>query len=653
MAGSKNASPKQASAPNNDSQAAPLQTPPEDLAPMSSLFLKSLLDNIPPPIYYKDKDGRYLGINKAFTEVYGWTEPEFVGKTVFDVLPREKAEFLHSKDIELFQNPAVQTFEIRMTNASGSICDTVFNKALLTDSEGNVSGLIGVTIDVTGRKSAEGELRESEALYRELFEAESDAIFLIDNETGTIIETNGAATELYGYGHAELLAMRNSDLSAEPEDTRKVTTDTPLISNEIVIIPLRLHRKKNGLVFPVEITGRFFVRHGRPVHICAIRDISGRKQAEEALQESEERYRRLIKAVTGYIYTIRMQDGRPTETEHGEGCLSVTGYTTDEYRANPDLWHQMIHPEDRDTVIRHSEKMHLEYNPISIEHRIIHKNGEIRWIKNTPAPRFNKEGEIIAADGLIEDITERKMIEEQLRQIQKLESLGQIAGGIAHDFNNAINAIMGFSTLAQRHIDKDSRAFRYLEDIIAVSDRAASITKSLLTFSRNRSIDIQQIDLNEITRDIGRLLLSLMGTGIRVKLDLSDTKLVILGDCCLLDQVLMNLATNARDSMPNGGEFVISTDTAEMDIEFIRTHGYGKCGKYALLSVSDSGTGINPAIREKIFEPFFTTKEVGKGTGLGLSISYGIIKQHYGYIDVQSETGKGTVFKIYLPLIRK
>jgi PAS domain S-box-containing protein len=494
----------------------------------NGLFLKYLLNAIPSPIYYKDTEGRYLGLNKSYAALYGRPETEFIGKTIFDFMPRDKAEFFHSKDIELLQDSAPQTFEAQMTDFCGALRNMVFNKATFTDSEGRVSGLIGVIIDITGRK-----------------------------------------------------------------------------------------------------------------------------QTEKALQESEDRYRRLVKAVSGYLYTIRMQDGKPDGTEHGTGCLSVTGYTTDEYAANPDLWIQMVHPEDREMVTKHSEKMFWESAPISIEHRIIHKNGMILWIRNTSTPRLNDQGEIIACDGLIENITERKMIEEQLRQSQKLESLGQIAGGVAHDFNNAINAIMGFCTLAQRHVDGDSRAFHYMEDILAVSDRATNITKSLLTFSRNRNIDIKPIDLNKTTVAMGHLLLNLMGADIRLALNISDKELVILGDSGLLDQVMMNLATNARDAMPKGGEFIISTEPAGMDIDFIRTHGYGKLGQYALLSVSDSGTGIDPKTIEKIFEPFFTTKEVGKGTGLGLSISYGIIKQHHGYIDVYSETGKGTTFKIFLPLIRE
>jgi CheY-like chemotaxis protein len=212
---------------------------------------------------------------------------------------------------------------------------------------------------------------------------------------------------------------------------------------------------------------------------------------------------------------------------------------------------------------------------------------------------------------------------------------------------------MGFCTLAQMHTKADSPAYHYLDDILSVSDRVTNITKSLLAFSRKQIADIRPIDLNKTAGIMGKLLLNLIGENIRLRLNLVDKDLVIMGDSGQIDQVLMNLATNARDAMPNGGDLIISTGEAELDIEFIRTHGYGTCGKYALLTVEDTGAGFDAKTKERIFEPFFTTKEVGKGTGLGLSVSYGIVQQHNGFIDVYSEAGNGTVFKIYLPLIEE
>lgn len=246
--------------------------------------------------------------------------------------------------------------------------------------------------------------------------------------------------------------------------------------------------------------------------------------------------------------------------------------------------------------------------------------------------------------------TEREQIEMRLHHSQKLEAVGQLAGGVAHDFNNILTAIISYGTVLQMKLEAEDPLRQPAERILAAAERAAALTQSLLAFSRKQPANLRVLDLNELIRKAEKLLSRFIMEDIEFKVHLASEALIIMGDPGQIEQVLMNLITNARDAMPDGGTLSIETKTAVIDEEFISSHRYGNPGPYALLTVSDTGVGMDKEMQTKIFEPFFTTKEVGKGTGLGLSIVYGIIKQHTGFITVYSEPGIGTVFNIYLPV---
>ena len=250
------------------------------------------------------------------------------------------------------------------------------------------------------------------------------------------------------------------------------------------------------------------------------------------------------------------------------------------------------------------------------------------------------------------NVSEQRKLQQQLLQAQKMEAVGQLAGGIAHDFNNILTAIMGYGSLLQMKINGDALLNDYVKQILDGANRAAEVTKSLLAFSRKQIINPSPADLNDVVRGIEKLLSRLIGEDIEITTTLSSKDVVSMVDAGQIEQVLMNLTTNARDAMPDGGRLFLRTEVVELDDFSVQRYGYGEPGMYAVLSVSDTGIGINQEIREKIFEPFFTTKETGKGTGLGLAMVYGIIKQHGGYINVYSEPGNGTTFKIYLPAMQ-
>jgi two-component system cell cycle sensor histidine kinase/response regulator CckA len=380
-------------------------------------------------------------------------------------------------------------------------------------------------------------------------------------------------------------------------------------------------------------------------------DITSRKLAELALTQSEQRFRRLIESVTDYIYSAEVESGRVVRTNHGPGCASVTGYTSEEYWNDPELWNRMIFDADRNTVIDQTKSI-LSGKPIApFEHRIIHKDGSIRWIRNTSVPHYDAEGRLAYYDGLIADITPVKTLENQLRQAQKMEAVGQLAGGVAHDFNNILTAIIGYAHLLLMKIHENDPLRAFLDPILVSAERASHLTSSLLAFSRKQVSDLRPVDLNKIVKRVEHLLVSIIGENFEFQTKLSSQNMMVLADSMQIEQVLMNLSTNARDSMPNGGTLLFRTEEIMLAEDFVRNHSYGIPGQYVSLSVSDTGIGIDENTQSKIFEPFFTTKEVGKGTGLGLSIVYGVIKQHNGFIDVSSAPGKGSTFTIYLPLL--
>ncbi|OGW56012.1 MAG: hypothetical protein A2Z46_07800 [Nitrospirae bacterium RBG_19FT_COMBO_55_12] len=291
----------------------------------------------------------------------------------------------------------------------------------------------------------------------------------------------------------------------------------------------------------------------------------------------------------------------------------------------------------------------------NVWHGVFHnrkKNGELFWEAAAISPIQNDEGTITNYLAIKEDITERKKLEEQLRHAQKMEAVGQLAGGIAHDFNNILTAIIGYGNIAIMKIPEGDPLRHYLGQMLAAAERAAALTKSLLAFSRKQIINPQPVSVNVIIERVGKLLHRSIGEDIELKIVLTEKDTTVLADSGQIEQVLINLAMNARDAMPNGGNLIIETGQAEIDDQYIKGHGYGKRGMYVLISITDSGEGMDEKIRERIFEPFFTTKEVGKGTGLGLSMVYGSIKQHNGFINVYSEPGRGTTFTIYLPLLK-
>jgi PAS domain S-box-containing protein len=540
--------------------------------------------------------------------------------------------------------------EVEFVYKNGTIVTMDCSGSAVHDEQGEIASFMVVERDITERKRAEKELRRAEEKYRTMIEHSNDLIWTLDTE-GKFTYANKQAEELSGYGQADLIG-KNFDPLLPPGDVQRISEVYYALLNgkpqqyEVSVI------RKDGSVFVLSVNSAPLYDSGKIVGVVNFaRNITEQKLAERALQEGEQRYRKLVESVTDYMYTVQVENGRAKETKHGPGCVAVTGYTSEEYDADPYMWYRMIHEEDRRSAAEQNEKILSGAAPQSLEHRIIHKDGSVRWVKNTPVPRCDDTGRLIAYDGMVTDITERKKLENQLHQAQKMEAVGQLAGGIAHDFNNILSAILGYGSLLQMKIEENDPLRSYVDQIIASSHRAAHLTHSILAFSRKQIINLMPVDLNEIIGRVEKLLVRIIGEDIELKTGMNGDVLLITADTGQIEQVLINLCTNARDAMPQGGFLMIETRLMECDELFVKAHPYAKPGTYAMVSVSDTGIGMDDGTKEKIFEPFFTTKEVGRGTGLGLSIVYGIIKQHGGYINVYSESGKGTTFKLYFPIL--
>lgn len=294
--------------------------------------------------------------------------------------------------------------------------------------------------------------------------------------------------------------------------------------------------------------------------------------------------------------------------------------------------------------------------PVRAEERFMSAGG-VRILDTIKTPLRDERGIVVGIVGVSRDITdkvraeeERRLLQTQLLQAQKMEALGHLAGGVAHDFSNILTAIMGYAGILKSGLAHDDQLAGQAGKILEASERAKTIIKGLFAFSSKQKIDAKPIDLNAVVNGGWSLLLHLVNERIAVRMKCCDEPLTVVADQSQLERVLMNLAANAQDAMPDGGELVFSTGPVEMGDDFIQMHGYGIPGRYALLAVSDTGRGISDEDRKKVFDPFFTTKQPGKGTGLGLAIVYGIVKQHRGYINVVSGAGRGTTFHVYLPL---
>jgi PAS domain S-box-containing protein len=504
--------------------------------------------------------------------------------------------------------------------------------------------------DITERKRAEEALKESEEKYRLLVENAAEAIFVAQD--GMLKFTNRNTTEMIGYSKEELISKPFQEF-IHPDD-RGLVLDRHLKRLEghglPSVYPFRIVNK-SGNVKWVELNAVLITWEGRPATLNFLSDITERKEAEEALQESEKKFRVLTETAASGIFIH--QGERFIYVNPASETMS--GYSREELLAL-NFW-DLVHPDFRELVKQRAQaRQQGEPVPSRYELKIITKNGEERWVDLTVG-MINFEGKpaILGTDF---DITERKRaeeemraLEEQLRQSQKMEAVGRLAGGIAHDFNNLLTIIKGYSQLSLLDLDESHHLWGNIQEIQKATQRATDLTRQLLAFSRRQILDLKILDLNSLLKDLDKMLRRIIGEDIEPVTLLAEDLGRVKIDPGQMEQVILNLAVNARDAMPSGGKLIIETANVVLDEEYAHAHVGVIPGHYVKLSVSDTGLGMPQEVKEKAFEPFFTTKEKGKGTGLGLSTVYGIVKQSGGNVWVYSEQGHGTTFKIYLPRI--
>jgi len=462
-----------------------------------------------------------------------------------------------------------------------------------------------------------------------------------------ILSVNKATCQLLGYKEDELIGKEITLIIPMEGRIFRESGFHEILGKETVANYELEYVKKSGDLVPMLFSAAVLrnkqgVREGV---VCIARDITEQKQADKTVRESEQKYRTLFEESKDVIY-FSSPEGKFLDIN--TAGLELFGYASKEEILSIHIAHDLYtNPLDREKLQQMLiHKGYVKDYEISLRR----KDGEHVIGLLTCTVVRNEKGDITAYRGIIKDITDRYRLEQQLLQAQKMEAIGQLAGGIAHDFNNILTAIIGYGQLLHE-MKEDNLSNTYINHILNSAERASNLTRALLVFSRKQIISSKPVNLNAIVYGVKSLLSRLIGEDIQLALFLSDEDLTVMADTGQIEQVLMNLATNARDAMPDGGSLTIKTDFVQFDDEFIIAHGYGKPGFYALISFQDTGQGMDEMTRERIFDPFFTTKEIGKGTGLGLAMSYGIIKQHDGYINVYSERGKGTIFKIYLPLI--
>ncbi|MBU1233265.1 MAG: PocR ligand-binding domain-containing protein [Proteobacteria bacterium] len=482
-------------------------------------FLQILIDAMPYPVFYKDRQCRYLGCNGAFERFYGISREQIAGKTVHEIASKELADVYHQADEALFAHPGMQIYEGSIQSTHGLQHDVIFHKATFNGPDGAIAGLIGAVVDITERKEVEKALQESEAKMRSI----------LDN---------------IGIGVA-------------------------LISPEMKILELNLRMHQ---WFPDIDPGQ------RPICYQAYND--------------------------------------PPREEMCEYC--PTGKT---------LQDGLVHEATTQTP----------------------QAGAIRNYRIVSTPILNQSGEVTAAIEMVEDITDKLSLQSQLHQAQKMESVGRLAGGVAHDFNNMLGVIIGHTEMALDQMNRNQPLFESLQEILQAALRSADLTRQLLAFARKQIVTPKVLDLNETVEAMLKMLRRLIGEDINIVwLPDSDLWLVKM-DPSQIDQILANLCVNARDAIAEGGKVTIETQTVTFDEAYCADHSGVIPGDFVMLAVSDNGQGMDRETLDNIFEPFFTTKGIGEGTGLGLATVYGVVKQNNGFINVYSEPGHGSTFKIYLP----
>ncbi|MCL4540353.1 MAG: PAS domain S-box protein [Bacteroidetes bacterium] len=614
----------------------------------SQQMMKTVLDTVPVRVFWKDREGRYIGCNLPFALDSGLQSPEdVVGKDDFQMGWKEQAELYRADDRQVMESGKPKLgYEEPQTSGNATRWLRT-SKVPLRNDAGEIIGILGSYEDITERKLAREALQKNEERLRITLEASNIGVW-----DWNLQEDKWVSTPLYFkmLGYDPDTESQNREVWGErfhPDDRESVIRKMETIRGKGengFNIEFRF-RHADGSYRWVNSIGKAveWDKYGRVTRLVGVQiDITERKEAELALRESEEKFRALVEASASGIW---IHNGR-SFLYANPTALKITGYTLEELLRLDVL---EIHPQELRSQLRERIGKRLKGEDVTsrFELQIIRKTGETIWANFSVALiQYQGQPAILVS---VYDITDRKNIEEQLVQSQKMEGVGRLAGGVAHDYNNMLGIIIGYTELITQRLKKDDPIARYVELIGSASRRGADLTRQLLAFARREIVSPKPIDPNAAIGLLQNMLGKLIGEDVAIRFLPGKDVWKIKIDPTQFDQILVNLSTNARDAISGVGTIIIETSNVVVSEIYTQNKVGFAPGEYVLISYSDNGKGMNKETVDKIFEPFFTTKPRGQGTGLGLSTVFGIIKQNGGSINVYSEEGQGTTFNIYLP----
>jgi len=588
-----------------------------------------------------DRSGRIQEANLKAHAIMGIDSPGLVGRPFASFLDQEDADTLRFHLEEVFTAGAKLRCDVVLRNELGQHVAAQIDPAMGED----VCRL--VLFDHAALQRAEEGLRAAEAKNRVLLDMAGDAI-VVGDAKGRIESLNQATEKMFGYQREELIGRNVRVLvptSLRREHERFLQRYVALRASGLLTAPNRelIGIRRDGTEFPIEVALGDWWHNGRRKFTAIITDITRRKVREDQLRESEERFRQIAEHVTN-VFLFHDRDSRRV-TYVSPSFEAICGRPVSELSEEMDQWIELVHPEDRERVAEAYASLWKGARPDEV-FRIQQPNGSVRWIRTRVFPVAEPDGQVKSDVCVAEDVTQARELEEKLLQVQKMEAVGTLASSVAHDFNNVLQAILGCLNIARSDETPPDKARHYLDRAAQAAWRGGELASQLMGFARRRRATPHNLRLDAMLKTTKSLLQRLVTEGIVLDVQPGAHNSCVLADPVQVEQILLNLAANARDAMPHGGTLSVCTDTIEIEPE----HRSGlKQGRYVRLIVEDNGTGMDERTRARIFEPFFTTKAVGKGTGLGLATVFATCKQLGGHIDVDSAPGKGTRCTLYFP----
>ncbi len=608
--------------------------------------LRTLLDTIPDAVWLKDADGVYVACNPACEQLLQASEADVRGRTDYDFAPREVADgFRRDDQRAMAASEPIRFVETIPADMSGRtiVLETIKTRLHF---DGHRVGVLGIGRDVTEQRRVSAALIESERLKQFALDAAQQGTW--HQVVGTsLVSLDARARALWDVDDELVPVADLVEMRVPQEDHHRIFGPAATMGPGRYSMEFRVRRRDGSerwMLSNVQVShdGDLSAPTNLRSH-GTVQDITERRQNEETVT-------RFLSANPVVLYALGIVDGGFPIRWFSGNLQQMSGWSADEVMTDPLWWVNNLHPDDRQRVIGANALPSPGRNAI-IEFRFRRPDGTYFWVRDEKRVLHDEAGIPSEIVGSWSDITQRVQLEERLRQSHKLEAIGLLAGGVAHDFNNLLTVIGGNSDLLRPLVADSLHANQLLAEIREAGDRAGALTRQLLAFSRSQVLAPKVVGLNELVAQVKSMLTRLIGEDIEFDCELGDDAGHVLVDAGQFEQVVLNMAVNARDAMPRGGRLTVTTGCTTISAAHTHVHPDVQPGQYAVLTMADTGAGMPPELVERIFEPFFTTKAPGRGTGLGLSMAFGIVKQSGGHIDVQTRPGHGTTFTVYLPQV--